>query len=382
MKTEGGIVPVPNFNLRIPGPTPCPDEVLEAASWPMINHRGPEFKDLIFRITDHLKQVFFTRNDLYILTSSGTGCLEAAIVNTLSPGDKVLAVSVGVFGDRFITIAGNFGADLTKLQVEHGNAVDPEDVRKALNKDPGIKAVILTHNETSTGVTNDLQAIAQIVKGEFDKLLLVDAVSSLGCIPCPVDEWQCDVVGTASQKGLMVPPGLAFVSISPDGWKAYEEATMPRFYFDFGLARRYYERGQTPTTPCLPLLYGLDVALDMMLEQGMDSVFERHARLGRMTREAIKGMGLSLLADGPHASNTVTAVWLPEGVDGGVLLDYMRANRNVVMAGGQGRLEGKIFRIGHMGYVNEDDLTEALGALEEALPVAGYRTVHAAGGPA
>ena len=370
---------LPRHNLRVPGPTPCPDDVLEAMSGPMINHRGPEFQELLFRITDNLKKVFLTDNDLCILTASGTGCLEAAVVNTLSPGDRVLALCAGAFADRFASIAGGYGADVTRLDVEWGKAADPEEIRRSLQRDSGIKAVLVTHNETSTGVTNDLKAISEVVKGEFDKLLLVDAVSSLGCIPLPVDEWRCDVVGTASQKGLMVPPGLGFVSVSPDAWKAYAKATMPRFYFDLGAAKRYFERGQTPWTPSLPLFYGLDLALEKLLREGLDNVFLRHACLGRMTREAIKGMGLSLLADGPHASDTVTAVWLPEGIASAPLLDHMRVNGNVVMAGGQGKLDGKIFRIGHMGYVDEDDLKEALEALEKALFVAGYRSVRATG---
>jgi len=373
-------VQFPRQNLRIPGPTPCPNEVLEAMASPMINHRGPEFRDLLHRLTAKLKRVFQTDNDLYVLTSSGTGGLEAEVVNTLSPGDKVLAVSVGVFGDRFASIAEGYGAELTRLDFEWGSAADPDEIRKELRRDPTYKAVLVTHNETSTGVTNDLQAIAQVVKEEFDKLLLVDAVSSLGCLPLPVDRWRCDLVTTASQKGLMVPPGLAFISISARGWEAYRQAKMPRFYFDLDAAQRYLERGENPWTPAVPIFYGLDVALDRLLGEGLERVFERHARLARMTREAVRGMGLSLLCDGPHASDTVTAVRLPEGVDIQVLLNHMRVNDNVVLASGQGRLEGKIFRISHMGYVEEEDLMEALAALEAALPKAGYRSVHAAGG--
>ena len=371
---------LPRHNLRTPGPTPCPDEVLQAMSGPMINHRGPEFRELIFGVTEKLKKVFHTDNDLIIFTASGSGCLEAAVVNTLSPGDRVLAVSMGAFGDRFTSVAVGYGADVTKLEVEWGRPAEPDQIRQALRNDPSYKAVLVTHNETSTGVTNDLEAISQVVKGEFDKLLLVDAVSSLGCVPLPVDQWRCDVVATASQKGFMIPPGLGFVSISPAAWEAYAEAKMPRFYFDVGAAKRYLERGQTPWTPSLPLLYGLDLSLDRMLVEGMEKVYQRHAGLGRMVREAIKGLGLSLLCDESHASNTVTAVWVPDGVDGKSLMDYMRVDSNVVLAGGQGKLDGKIFRIGHMGYVDEEDLTEALKALETALIKAGYRPVHATGG--
>ena len=257
---------VPRQNLRIPGPTPVPEDVLEASAQPMINHRGPEFKELIYGVTAKLKKVFFTENDVLILTASGTGAMEAAIVNTLSPGDKVLAVSVGSFGDRFTAISQRYGANVTRLDFEWGKAADPEAIRQALKKDPGIKAVTVTHNETSTGITNDLEAIAGIVKGEFNKLLLVDAVSSLGCLPLYTDQWKIDAVATSSQKGFMVPPGLAFISFSKEAWQAYETAKMPRFYFDLRSAKRYLEeRGQTPFTPAVSIFYALDVALDRML---------------------------------------------------------------------------------------------------------------------
>ena len=214
-------------NLRTPGPTPVPPQVLEAASGPMINHRGPEFKELILDLTEKLKQVCMTEHDLLILTASGTGCMEAAVINSLSPGDKVLAVTIGAFGDRFAEMAQVYGAQVKRLEFPWGNAADIDTIRSALNEDPEIKAVLVTHNETSTGVTNDLETISQVVKGEFDKLLLVDAVSSLGCIPLPVDQWQCDMVGSASQKGLMTPPGLAFICVSSKGWEAHKEAAIP-----------------------------------------------------------------------------------------------------------------------------------------------------------
>lgn len=370
---------LPRHNLRTPGPTPCPDDVLDAMSGPMINHRGPEFRDLICGISEKLQKVFNTEEDVFVLTASGTGCLEAAIVNTLSPGDKVLAVSVGSFGDRFASIAQAYGADVMKMSVEWGQAADPEAVRQALEDDPEIKAVLVTHNETSTGITNDLQALSKVIKGEFDKLYLVDAVSSLGCIPLPMDEWRCDVVGTASQKGMMVPPGLGFVSMSADAWAAYKTSTMGRFYFDLGAAQRYLRMGQTPWTPGLPLYYGLNVALDRMLEEGMEQVYRRHERLGHFTRESLKAMGLSLFADPAYASDTVTAVWTPDGIDGPELLEQLRVDDAVVLAEGQGKMEGKIFRVGHMGYVDEDDLRVALGALERGLAKAGYRPVGTAG---
>ena len=258
-------------NLRTPGPTPIPDDIVEEMSLPMINHRGPEFKELIEATTAGLKQVFMTTNDLYILTSSGTGALEAAVVNTLSPGDKVIAATAGSFGDRFVQIAEGYGADVTRMDFEWGDAIDPDAIRAQLQKDPAIKAVLVTHNETSTGVTHDLESIARVVKGEFDKLLLVDAVSSLGCIPLPVDGWNCDLVATGSQKGFMIPPGLAFISISARGWEAYQDAKMPRFYFDLMAAERSLVRGQTPWTPNVALLYGLRLGLDRILNEGLEN---------------------------------------------------------------------------------------------------------------
>ena len=360
-------------NLRTPGPTPVPDDIMQSMSNPMINHRGPEFLDLISRVTEQLKQVFITQNDLYILTSSGTGALEAAIVNTLSPGDKVLSATAGSFGDRFIDMAEAYGAEVERLEFEWGQAVDPEAIRRSLGDSPAIKAVLVTHNETSTGVTHPLREIAGIVKGEFGKLLLVDAVSSLGCIPLPVDGWNCDAVATASQKGFMIPPGLAFISFSAEAWKAQKTATMPRFYFDLESAHRYLERGQTPFTPNLTALYGLSMALDKLLQEGMENVYERHQRIARYTREEVKNLGLELLAwDEAYASDTVTAVKIPESMDGPKFMRLLRAEENVVLAGGQGKLSDSIFRIGHLGYVSQEDIEEVFEALKKVLPKVGF----------
>ena len=363
---------IPRQNLRTPGPTPCPDEVLEAMSSPMINHRGPEFRDLILSITEKLKHVYMTQNRMYILTASGTGSLEAAVVNTLSPGDKVLAVTVGYFGDRFADMAEAYGAEVIRLETEWGTAADPDAVREALKDNPDTRAVFVTHNETSTGITNDLEDISKIVKDESDALFLVDAISSMGCIPLPADQWNCDMVCTASQKGLMVPPGLSFISVSDAAWEAYQEAKMPRFYFDLPAAQRYLERGQTPWTPNVSLFYGLELALSMMLDEGMEMVFSRHAHIANMTRQGVKELGLELLADEAHASDTVTAVKIPERVDGGRLSEIMRTDHSVVLAGGQGPLQDKIFRIGHMGQVTEEDIQEVLSALEATLPKVGF----------
>jgi len=362
-------------NLRIPGPTPCPPEVLEAVARPMINHRGPQFAQLIERVVQHLREFYRTKSDVLILTASGSGGMEAAIVNTLSPGDKLLGISVGAFGDRFAAMAEAHGAEVVRLSYEWGRAAAPDDVRKALRENANVKAVLVTHNETSTGVTNPLAEIAAAAR-EFDVLFLVDAVSSLGAIPLETDAWGLDVVVTGSQKGWMVPPGLAFVSVSERAWRAYEAARMPRFYFDLGRHRDALAKGQTPWTPALSILFGLDVALAEMAREGLPAIFQHHARIAQMTRDGIKALGLELLADEPFASPTVTAVKVPEGVDEKALRRMMEEKFRVVLAGGQGQLAGKIFRIGHLGWVSEEDIRHTLGALENALPGLGF-AVHA-----
>lgn len=360
-------------NLRTPGPTPIPEDIYAAMSDPMINHRGPEFFELITECTEKLKQVFMTEQDVFILTSSGTGALEASIVNTLSPGDKVLAASAGSFGDRYADALEAYGAAVQRLNFEWGEPVDPDAVRRSLQADPEIRAVMITHNETSTGVTHDLQRIAGVVKGEFGKLLLVDAVSSLGCVPLPVDGWDCDVVSTGSQKGFMIPPGLAFISFGADAWRAQKSATMPRFYFDLAEAKKYLDRGQTPWTPNLSAMYGLRAALHNIFAEGLESVFDRHVSIGQFTRDGVRALGLELLCtDEARASNTVTAVKMPTHIDGERLMELMRTEENVVLAGGQGKLTGHIFRIGHLGYVGEADIQEVLDALRRTLPRVGF----------
>jgi aspartate aminotransferase-like enzyme len=331
------------MQLRIPGPTPCPPEVLEAMGFQMINHRGKEFAELINDATAKLKQLFQTKNDLFILTTSGTGSLESAIVNILSPGDKVLSASIGVFGERFATIAETFGAEVKRLNFEWGKAIDPDVLRKALQESPDVKAVLVTHNETSTGVTNDLAAVSSVVK-EFDKLILVDAISSLGCVDLQVDAWKCDVVVTGSQKGWMVPPGLAMVSVNDNAWKANAAAKMPRFYFDFAKAKSYLEKGQTPWTPAVSIFFALKVALDMLLAEG-----------------------LTLFADEKYASNTVTSV-KADSFDPAKLLKLLQDEYDIILTGGQTTLSGKIFRIGHLGWVTENDMREVLEALAKVLP--------------
>lgn len=356
------------MQLRVPGPTPCPPEALQAMARQMINHRGGEFAKILNSVTEKLKQVFQTRGDIFLLTASGTGGLEAAIVNTLSPGDKVLAVSNGFFGERFAEIAEQYGAKVNRLNFELGKPLDPAAVNKALKTDGDIKAVLVTHNETSTGMTNDIGKISAVIN-EFDKLLLVDAISSLGCIDLPVDDWHCDIVVTASQKGWMVPPALAMVSVSEKAWQAHAQAKMPRYYWDFTKAKEYLQKGQTPWTPAISVFYALNATLDLMLSEGLPNIFARHARVAQIARDGIKSLGLSLFPEEDYASDTVTAVSAPQ-IDIPKLIQILRDEHDVVIAGGQRELSGKIFRIGHLGSVYDDDIKLVLEALAKALPQA------------
>lgn len=355
------------MNLRIPGPTPCPEEVLAAGAMQMMNHRGPEFAQILRRVTDGLNWVFGSSTDVLSFTTSGTGGLEVAIVNTLSPGDRVLSVSIGSFGDRLKGIAQTYGADVVSYTLEWGEAADPAVVGKMLDEDSTIKAVLVTHNETSTGVTNPLEAIAKAVRAR-DRLIIVDAVSSMSSIPVPVERWGLDVVVSGSQKGWMVPPGLAFVYMSERAWKANAEAKMPRFYFDAAKARDSLQKLQNPWTPAMTIYYSLDKAFELIRAEGLEGVFTRHEAIAGYTRQRVKGLGLRLVPfDEKFASNTVTAVWWPDGVDGKSISKRAREEYGIVLGGGQGKLDGKIFRVGHLGWVQQHEVAEALDVVEKLL---------------
>lgn len=356
------------MQLRIPGPTPVPPEVLQAGASPMVNHRGPEFADLITRITARLKELMMTQNDVFVLTGSGTGALESAVVNTLSPGQKVLAVSIGEFGDRFTEIAQTFGAEVIRMRFEAGEHADPDRIRDALLADRDIRALMVTHNETSTGVTNDMRAIGALAR-ELDVLLLVDSVSGIGALPYPVDAWGGDVVCTGSQKGWMAPPGLAMVAVSPRAWDAYKTAKMPRVYWDYGAAKSYLAKKQTPWTPALSVAYALDKGLELMLEEGLENVLARHARVGQTVRDAVKSIGLQLLPkDERYASNSVTAVKMPEGVNSVDVQKAVREEFDIELAIGQGPLTQKIIRVGHLGWVSDQDIADVAAALKAVMP--------------
>ncbi len=355
------------MNLRIPGPTPLPPQVAAALQRPMINHRGPVFADLQTRIVRRLKDVFETANDILILPASGTGGLESALVNSLSPGDRVLACVAGEFGKRFAEIATAYGADVHALVFPSGSAIDPAQVAASLRAAPDTRAVLITHNETSTGVLHPLEAIARAVHENSNALALVDAVSSLGATRVATDEWGLDVVVTGSQKALMSPPGIALVSISPRAWHAYEHASTPRFYWDWMQWKKWAAKGQTPWTPAVSIYFALDAALDMIRQEGLANVYARHARLAEWTRAQAQLLGMSLFADPRHASPAVTAVRPPQGIDANALIRRMREEFGVELAGGQGELSGKIIRVGHLGYVHETDVQDTIYALERAL---------------
>ncbi|MGZ3587239.1 MAG: pyridoxal-phosphate-dependent aminotransferase family protein [Candidatus Limnocylindrales bacterium] len=357
--------------LRVPGPTPLPDAVREAGARQMVNHRGPEFKALLVRLAEQLKGGFRTSHEVLLLTASGTGALEAAVVNHLSPGDPVLAVTIGAFGDRFAKIASRYGADVTKLEVPWGFAAQPSAVVEALGtmRADGrpARAILLTHNETSTGVTNPIATLAAAVRAaEPEALLLVDGISGLGAIPFETDGWDLDVVTTGSQKSWMAPPGLAMISVSPRAWEAAEGATMPRFYFDLAAHRDALAKGETPWTPAVSVAFALEAALQLIEAEGYPAIFARHAACGAAARAGVRAMGFELFADESVASDTVTAVRLPEDLAWSDWNGALRS-RGLVLAGGQGALSGRIFRIGHLGSVSVDEILAALEIMEGAL---------------
>jgi aspartate aminotransferase-like enzyme len=374
-------------NLRIPGPTSLPESVRTAGSRQMVNHRGPEFKALLGRITAGLQRGFRTQNEVILLTASGTGALEAMVINVLSPDDPVLAISIGEFGERFAAIATAFGVDVRRYTVEPGHAADPavvsERLRAMAATGTPARAVLVTHNETSTGVTNPMAEISAAIRSAApDALILVDGISGLGAIPFETDAWGLDLVATGSQKSWMSPPGLAMVSVSERAWQAMETARLPRFYFDLRKARESARSGETPFTPAVGICFALDAALELIEAEGYEAVFARHAAVAAATRAGLAAMGFQLFADPAHASDTVTAALVPDGVDWPAFSKELRS-RGLVIAGAQGRLAGKVFRVGHLGDVHVDDIVRALetieaGSLALGIPVARGVAVDAA----
>jgi aspartate aminotransferase-like enzyme len=351
-------------NLRIPGPTALPPSVREAGARQMINHRGPEFAAMLERILGGMKPYFGTTSDLAMITTAGTGGLEAAVVNTLSPGDRVLGVSIGSFGDRFAKIARTYGADVTKIEVEWGQAADPAALRDELRRDSSYRAVLLTHNETSTAVMNPIPELAAVIRETApNALILVDSVSGLGAVPFEMDAWGIDVVVTGSQKAWMAAPGLAMIAASPRAWTAMETATMPRLYLDLRTHRESHAAGQTPWTPAIAVVYQVDEGIRLMTAEGAESVFARHEACAAAARAGLRALGFELFADQRHASRTVTAATVPDDLDWKAFNTDLKG-RGLVLAGGQGKLTGKIFRLGHLGSVTLEEILGAMSVLE------------------
>jgi aspartate aminotransferase-like enzyme len=352
--------------LRIPGPTPLPERVVRSMNRQMIDHRGPEFAAILAEITAGAKRVFKTKNDLLLLTSSGTGGLESAVANLVSPGDEVVCGHCGNFGERFAALAAAYGADVVRLEFEWGQPVDADDLAVVLERHPKARVVLLTHNETSTGLTNPLRELARVARSA-DRLVVVDGVSSISSIDIETDAWGVDVAVSGSQKGWMAPPGLALVSISDRAWAQQATARSPRFYFDWKEAKTWAEKGMTPFTPAVAVAFAMQEGLRMLEEEGLSRVYERHERLARATQAGLKALGFQLFAQDGYRSNTVTSAVPPPGLDVAGLRNLLSTKYGVVIAGGQGKMTGKMVRVGHLGAVAEGDVVQVIWAIEQAL---------------
>jgi aspartate aminotransferase-like enzyme len=352
--------------LRIPGPTPLPERVARAMNRPLIDHRGPEFAAILAEVTAGAKRVFKTKADLLLLTSSGSGGLESAIANLVSPGDEVVVALSGNFGERFAALAVAYGADVVRLEFEWGQPVEPDDLARVLEHHPKAKVLLLTHNETSTGLTNPLPQLARVGR-DAGRIVVVDGVSSISSIAIETDAWGIDVAVSGSQKGWMAPPGIALVSVSDRAWEQQARARSPRFYFDWKEAKAWADKGMTPFTPAIPVAFALQEGLHMLEEEGLDNVYERHTRLARATQAGLKALGFELYAREGYRSNTVTSALPPSGLDVNALRKLLNEKYGVVIAGGQGKMTGKMVRVGHLGAIAEGDVVQVLWAIEQAL---------------
>ena len=357
--------------LLAPGPTQVPPEVLLAMARPMIHHRAPEFATLFAQIRQDLKWLFQTEAEVLTLVSSGTGGMEAAVSNFLSPGEKALFVNGGKFGERWGKLCKAFGVQATEIKVEWGQAVDPQAIAEALKQDPSIKAVYVQASETSTGVAHDTRAIAEIVRNREQTILVVDAITALGVFDLKTDAWGIDVLVAGSQKALMLPPGLAFISVSDKAWSLADKAKNASFYFNLKKEREAQQKNQTAYTAGVSLMIGLKEVLTMLRAEGLGNVFSRHARMAQAMREGMKAAGLSLFPK-QNPSDALTVVSTPDGVDGQAVYKNLREQYGITAAGGQDHLKGKIFRISHMGYIDTFDVIQALAATEMVLKGLGY----------
>jgi serine---pyruvate transaminase len=356
--------------LFTPGPTPVPPEVLAALAEPVIHHRARDYREIYERCLARLREVYRTEHDVLMFTTSGTGAFESAVANLTSPGDRQLVLSAGNFGERWAGMVKAYGADLMHVRLDWGETPEPEDLRSALGDAGDVSVVYLTHSETSTGVVCDVQALTSVAK-EAGALVVVDAVSSLGAVPLETDAWGIDVVVSGSQKALMCPPGVAFVSVSPDALEAAAQATSPRYVLDWERTRKAQAKLDAPFTPAVSIVRALDVALGLLLDEGLETAFDRHARLGRACREGAKAMGLELFSPDEERSAVVTAIRAPDGVDATRVVATLRERFGITIANGQGELKGRIFRIGHIGWFDVFDITTALAAVELVLTDAG-----------
>ncbi len=367
-------LPIPQQNLRVPGPTPVPPEVMQAQAHQMVNHRGPEFAAIVKRVTLRLQYFFQTTSPVMTFPAVGTGGQESAVVNLFSPGEHVVVITIGNFGERIAKIAEAYSLNVTRIEFPWGQAADLNVVEERLKALPPFRGVIMTHNETSTGVTNNVQALTALAKSiNPDALVVVDAVSSLSAIPLDMDAWDIDVVFTGSQKGWMVPPGVMMLAASPRAIEASKTAKLPRFYFNWKSTLKSLEAWQHPVTSPISLFYALDVALEMMLAEGREAIIERHTQAGAYVRQRAKAMGLTLLADHEYASNTVTAIMVPEGIEFKALNKKLREQDAVVIASGQDHMAGKIFRVGHLGFFSEQDLEQTMNSIETRLHELGFK---------
>src|SRR3954471_19782225 len=356
--------------LLTPGPTPVPPEVLAELAKPVIHHRERDYREIYEQCLARLQEVYRTEHDVLLFTTSGTGAFESAVANLTSPGDRQLVISAGNFGERWAGMARAFGADLEHVRLEWGETPEPDDLRSALAAAGDVGVVYLTHSETSTGVVCDVQALAAVAK-EAGALVVVDAVSSLGAVPLDTDDWELDVVVSGSQKALMTPPGVAFVSVSQAALEAAARATSPRYTLDWERTRKAQAKLDAPFTPAVSIVRALDVALGLLLDEGLDGAFDRPGRLGRACREGAKAMGLELFSPDEERSAVVTAIRAPDGVDATDVVATLRDRFGITIANGQGELKGKVFRIGHIGWFDVFDITTALAAVELALADAG-----------